>query len=324
MAAPEADSNDVAKMLADALDDFDGDEPNVTAPQPLPAAPPPAPMPTQLPPTAPATSSVGGEKLESLHPVSCVDSTDMQQADDLAKMLASSLSVGSTTVDDCAGSAGSGPADDDELEQTLRNLAASAEALVDKPADGNAAEDEAMLKLLQQLGAGLGGGSSDQSASDQGMMDLLQKLGAAAQQEDAHANGQTTRGTPVSSSAGSMGVGSSASTANGSSDDDAAMEGMLDQLVGQLLSKDVMLEPMRHLHAEFPRYLASHKESLSEQERSRYMQQQRLVGEILKAYEETPDDTDKVAMLMQQMQACGAPPAEIAGPVADTAGCILM
>ena len=32
------------------------------------------------------------------------------------------------------------------------------------------------------------------------------------------------------------------------------MEGLLDTLVGQLLSKDVMLEPMQHLHAEFPKW----------------------------------------------------------------------
>ena len=33
----------------------------------------------------------------------------------------------------------------------------------------------------------------------------------------------------------------------------------------------VMLEPMRHLHAEFPKYLATHKESLSPEELARYL-----------------------------------------------------
>ena len=41
------------------------------------------------------------------------------------------------------------------------------------------------------------------------------------------------------------------------------------------------------------------------------------------AYEEVPSDTDKVASLMQQMQACGPPPPEIAGPVADGVGCTI-
>ena len=44
---------------------------------------------------------------------------------------------------------------------------------------------------------------------------------------------------------------------------------------------------------------------------------------ILEAYEQAPDDTDRVATLMQKMQACGPPPPEIAGPVADGVGCCI-
>jgi peroxin-19 len=82
-----------------------------------------------------------------------------------------------------------------------------------------------------------------------------------------------------------------------------------------------MLEPMRHLQREFPKYLATHGETLSAADRERYAQQQDLVAQILRAYEEEPCDTDRVADLMQRMQQCGAPPAEIAGPVADGVGC---
>ena len=102
------------------------------------------------------------------------------------------------------------------------------------------------------------------------------------------------------------------------------MEGLLDNLVGQLLSKDVMHEPMKHLHAEFPKYLATHADQLSAEELARYQKQQELVRQILEAYDETPGDTDRVADLMQQMQQCGAPPPEIAGPVADGMNCSMM
>ena len=101
------------------------------------------------------------------------------------------------------------------------------------------------------------------------------------------------------------------------------MAGMLDKLVGQLLSKDVMLEPIRHLHAEFPRYLESNRASLKPADRERYTKQQALVAQILASYEEAPDDTERVATLMQQMQQYGAPPAEIAGPAADGVGCVV-
>ena len=91
--------------------------------------------------------------------------------------------------------------------------------------------------------------------------------------------------------------------------------------VGQLLSKEGMHEPMRHLHAEFPRYLETHASALSSEDLCRYTKQQKLVARILAIYDETPSDTDQVATLMQEMQACGPPPPEIAGPVADGVGC---
>ena len=62
--------------------------------------------------------------------------------------------------------------------------------------------------------------------------------------------------------------------------DDLQMEGLLDNLVGQLLSKDVMHEPMKHLHAEFPKYLATHGDKLSSEERKRYLEQQSLVAAV--------------------------------------------
>ena len=80
---------------------------------------------------------------------------------------------------------------------------------------------------------------------------------------------------------------------------------------------------MRHLHEEFPKYLATHADKLSAEELKRYTEQQELVAQILHAYEHTPDDTDKVAALMQRMQQCGPPPPEIAGPVADGVGCVV-
>lgn len=123
---------------------------------------------------------------------------------------------------------------------------------------------------------------------------------------------------------GAVGAGGGAPAKEGGEGDDAAMEGLLDNLVGQLLSKDVMHEPMRHLHAEFPKYMKTHSDNLSADEKARYLEQQRLVALILEAYDKTPEDTDKVATLMQKMQACGPPPPEIAGPVADGVGCCMM
>ena len=130
-------------------------------------------------------------------------------------------------------------------------------------------------------------------------------------------DGSKTIGPSATGGAPSSGGGGGASGGGGA--DDPALDGLLDNLVGQLLSKDVMLEPMQHLHAEFPRYLAAHAEKLRPDDLARYRKQQEAVAAILRAYETEPDNADRIAELMQQMQAYGAPPPEIAGPVADGA-----
>ena len=89
-------------------------------------------------------------------------------------------------------------------------------------------------------------------------------------------------------------------------DADPALDGLLDNLVGQLLSKDVMLEPMQHLHAEFPRYLAAHAEKLRPDDLARYRKQQEAVAAILRAYETEPDNADRIAELMTVPMVQGA------------------
>ena len=71
------------------------------------------------------------------------------------------------------------------------------------------------------------------------------------------------------------------------------------------------------------RYLEQHGATLSATDKARYVEQQQLVAQIIAAYDEVPSDTDKVSSLMQRMQACGPPPPEIAGPVADGVGCVI-
>ena len=65
--------------------------------------------------------------------------------------------------------------------------------------------------------------------------------------------------------------------------------------------------------------IPAHAEKLRPDDLARYRKQQEAVAAILRAYETEPDNADRIAELMQQMQAYGAPPPEIAGPVADGA-----
>ena len=270
------------KLLQEALDDFEDDDPS---------------------PTAAATQSVESPSAplaagKALAPVSsAVQATSDGEADNL----------------------------DESMEATLRALAASAEKLTED-ADGD--DSQMLAQLLQKLGGELGGGTGGGEGNDQEMAQLLQQLGNLATEVNGPAAAIDSAATSGASTAPSGGGGSSNSSGGGgggggtaATQPDGAMDGMLDALVGQLLSKEVMLEPMQHLHAEFPRFLEANESTLSADELERYRRQQDLVGQILAAYKEAPDDTDRVAALMQEMQACGPPPAQIAGPVGDASGC---
>eukprot|EP00965_Chrysotila_dentata_P153358 5069173-Pleurochrysis_carterae.AAC.3 len=164
-----------------------------------------------------------------------------------------------------------------DMEATLAALARSAESLTKQQAADDDDGTAACMELLMQLGEGLGG------------------LGGAP----------APAGPGGGAWAGPVGDGESS---------DAAFDGLLDNLVGQLLSKDVMVEPLRLLHEEFPRYLQTHRATLAPEDLQRCTKQQAVVAKILRAYEENPEDTDTVAQLMQEMQQYGPPPTEIAAP----------
>jgi len=197
---------------------------------------------------------------------------------------------GCTAAASSSSSVAGRPKDDDfeGMEETLAALARSAETLASMGGESEGDESTAMLEMLakQLKEIGIGEGFDD----DMGLEGLF---GGAGE------NGAEGR---------------RAAAAGGSGQSDGAIDGLLDGLVGQLLSKEVMLEPMQTLHAEFPRFLSEKGGSLSAADKSRYERQQLIVAQIVAAYEHTPNDTDKVAQLMQEMQACGPPPSELAAP----------
>ena len=178
--------------------------------------------------------------------------------------------------------------------------------------------DELARQLLQSLNP------ADTSDSG-GMEETLASLARSAEGLTSQSNGDEVALTELFKQLGAggpsdgLGPDSGGGDQSGGGDDNKALDGLLDNLVGQLLSKDVMLEPMQHLHAEFPRYLAAHAGSLSASDLQRYRRQQEIVRQILAAYEGS-GNTDRVAQLMQEMQQCGPPPAELAGATPD---CVL-
>jgi len=89
------------------------------------------------------------------------------------------------------------------------------------------------------------------------------------------------------------------------------MQGLMDTMMRQLLSKEVLYEPMKEIGDRYPEWLESHKSDLSSEDTARYKRQYDFIKQLCYVYETTPDDFQKVVDLMQNMQDCGQPPPDI-------------
>lgn len=94
----------------------------------------------------------------------------------------------------------------------------------------------------------------------------------------------------------------------GSSQD---LQSVMDTMMRQLLSKDVLHEPMKEIREKYPNWLEANKSSLSIDDFSRYSRQYEYIKELCGVYDTTPDDFQKIVDIMQNMQACGQPPSDL-------------
>jgi len=89
------------------------------------------------------------------------------------------------------------------------------------------------------------------------------------------------------------------------------MQAMMDKMMRHILSKDILYQPMKEVGEKYPQWLTENRSSLSDEDIERYTKQQALIMELCKVYEERPESFGEVVGLMQQMQECGQPPAEL-------------
>ncbi|PFH49457.1 hypothetical protein AMATHDRAFT_63154 [Amanita thiersii Skay4041] len=106
---------------------------------------------------------------------------------------------------------------------------------------------------------------------------------------------------------------------DGGEDDEEELAGFLENMMDQLLSKEVLYEPLKELSDNFPGYLKSPPKPLDPDDRERYGKQQACLARILAVFD-APDykddkaDSKKVVMeLMHEMQSYGTPPQELMG-----------
>ncbi|KAG7378254.1 Peroxisome chaperone and import receptor [Phytophthora pseudosyringae] len=86
---------------------------------------------------------------------------------------------------------------------------------------------------------------------------------------------------------------------------------LVDGMMQQLLSKDVMYDPMKQICERYPEWLAEKEPLLSKEDYERYGKQYQYFQQIVAMYESEPDNYARLSELMQEMQETGQPPSEI-------------
>lgn len=89
------------------------------------------------------------------------------------------------------------------------------------------------------------------------------------------------------------------------------MESIVETMMQQLLSKEILHEPMKEIEEKYPKWLEEHKTSLSKEDYDRYTHQYKLIQNLNEVYEKDSGNFKKIVELMQKMQECGQPPNDI-------------
>jgi hypothetical protein len=79
--------------------------------------------------------------------------------------------------------------------------------------------------------------------------------------------------------------------------DDDSIQNLLEGMMGQLMGKDVLYEPLKELNDKFPSYLSSNADKLSPSELTRYRAQHTCASKIVAIFEDSKykDDDPKIA-----------------------------
>ncbi|CAL1352196.1 unnamed protein product [Linum trigynum] len=89
------------------------------------------------------------------------------------------------------------------------------------------------------------------------------------------------------------------------------MASLVETMMQQLLSKEILHEPMKEIEGRYPTWLKDHESSLSKEDFERYSNQFELIKVLNEVYENDPNNYTRITELMQKMQECGQPPDEI-------------
>lgn len=311
--------------VQDTEDDFDEFDDVLsqfnTAPSVSPLTSPPPPPPT-------ATTSFAGRPrtntLVDLPPKSIPGSTkaalssmaeDVDE-DELTAEFTRELAKGmENLMKELQTEAGISESQGDTEEERTRLLKAAWEAMLVEGMNGEGGEDVQQMMGSDYKPQDAGGGADFQSKIKQTMNKLKQS------ESDLKAEGSASTSDPDMASFEALlkdlGMGE-----NGGLDaSEESMDGFFEKMMGQLMSKEVLYEPLKELSDKFPGFLANPPADLTSEDKQRYQTQMVCVQNIVAVFEapgyddKNADDIKKVVDLMSEMQSYGAPPESIMGPL---------
>jgi len=109
---------------------------------------------------------------------------------------------------------------------------------------------------------------------------------------------------------GSGGASGAEGSAGAGSDD--GMERMVEQMMGSMLSREHLYQPMKDIAERYPAYLRDNAESISEADMTNYRKQQACFERIVAEFDAPGGGkTMRIMELMNEMQQYGTPPSEI-------------
>lgn len=283
---PDPDEDDLSD-LDDMLDDFSATSIKDSKPT--------------APPTSAAPSSTTAQSKPSS---SSIPSQSSTEDDDFARQLQAGMA-------ELLGGLGEDPEMQKQFEQMMKELSAAAEQeAADTPAPPANASKSSTTSAP----------SASSSASKPAFASTIEKT-----MERMQASGQSASAAAASSSQDDMLAQMLKDLENGNfpamDGDQGDFNSMLMGMMEQLVNKDILYEPMKELHDNFPEWLEKNKDSTSKQDLERYKTQQAVVKDIVDRFEKKDfsDDNkeDREYIVDKMQQVCMPPPCLLLVVVAD-------
>ncbi|OJT06002.1 Peroxisome biogenesis protein 19-1 [Trametes pubescens] len=195
-------------------------------------------------------------------------------------------------------------------EERAKAFKAAWEAMLVEGMDGAMSAEDVSDKGKAAEGAAPGAGVSTDSFQEN-----IRKAMERMKESDRKADEATSSGDGLDDIFSKLGDG-----VNGMESEEE-LQGLLENMMSQLMSKAVLYEPLKELSDKFPSYLEDNALTLSDEDKTRFAAQSKVVAQIVATFEDpsyTEDDPVKglkIVELMQEMQEHGSPPAEIMGPL---------